>query len=69
MTEPVQKVGNTSEIGQRKGLHEKPEQGYGGMDHHTPEREKDQVDISDEARDRAEGRHKKSILEHIGEKD
>lgn len=69
MTEPVQKVGGTSEAGQRKGLHEKPERGYGGMGQQGSEKEKDQVDISDEARDRAEGRHKKSILEHIAEKD
>ena len=69
MTEPVQKVGGASEVGQRKGLHEKPEQGSGGMDHHDSEKERDHVDISDEARNRAEGRHKKSILEHIAEKD
>lgn len=65
MTEPVQRVGRTTEIGQRKGYRDRLHQGHSEGAKREPDQEDDQVDISEEARSRAEGRYKKSILEHV----
>lgn len=65
MTEPVQKIGRSSEIGQRKGDHRRLQQGSHETVKREIDHEDDQVDISKEARDRVEGRHKKNILEHL----
>ncbi len=65
MTEPVQKIGKSSEIGQRKGDRNRLQQSSHETVKREVDHENDQVDISKEARDRVEGRHKKSILEHL----
>lgn len=67
MTEPVQKIGRSSEVGQRKGDRNRLQQSSNGTAKREVDHEDDQVDISKEARDRAEGRHKKNILEHLEE--
>lgn len=67
MTEPVQRVSRTTELGQRQGLREKPDRSYGGADKQDSEHEDDQVEISEEARKRVAGKHKKNILEYLDE--
>jgi len=61
MTEPVQKIGRSPEVGQRKGERSnRLRQSSNGTAKREVDHEDDQVDISEEARDRAEGRHKKT---------
>lgn len=67
MTEPVQRVSRTTGVGQRLGLREKPERGYGETGKQDSEHEDDQVEISEEARKRVAGKHKKNILEYLDE--
>lgn len=67
MTEPVQKIGGTLGVGQRKGDRNRFPQNSGETAKREVDHEDDQVVISKEARDRIEGRHKKNILEHLDE--
>lgn len=67
MTEPIQRVGRTTGIGQHREHRDRLNQSYGDGTKREADPEDDQVDISEEARRRAEGRYKKNILEHIEE--
>jgi hypothetical protein len=67
MTEPIQGVAKTDGIERRRtATQERMRRLYGdnSRDHEEAE-EDDSVDISDEARKRADGTYRKSILEHL----
>ncbi len=67
MTEPIQGVVKTDEVERRRSAtRERMRRLYGNSsgDHEESE-EDDSVDISDEARKRADGTYRKSILEHL----
>jgi len=68
MTEPVAAVSKTSEIDRRKTARERL---WGTAWHvgHEEEEHDDTVQISDEARQRASGKLRKTILEHLAEDD
>ena len=67
MTDPIQGVLKTDGIERRRSAtQERLRRFYGDMAHdHDEAEEGDSVDISDEARKRAEGTYRKSILEHL----
>jgi hypothetical protein len=67
MTEPIQGVIKTDGVERRRSAtQERLRRRYGDMARNRDEAEEDDsVDISDEARKRAEGTYRKSILEHI----
>jgi hypothetical protein len=67
MTEPIQGVIKTDGVERRRSAtQERLRRLYGDMARNRDEAEEDDsVDISDEARKRAEGTYRKSILEHI----
>lgn len=67
MTEPIQGVVKTDGVERRRSAtQERMRRLYGenSRDHDDVE-EDDSVDISDEARKRADGTYRKSILEHL----
>lgn len=64
MTEPVDKVSRTREVGRQKGREqlftrdkERP--------HHAEAADDDSVEISPEARERASGKKRRNILEYL----
>jgi len=67
MTEPIQGVVKTDGVERRRSAtQERLRRLYGDMAHNRDDAEEDDsVDISDEARKRADGTYRKSILEHI----
>lgn len=65
MTEPVIEIGGTKEVG-RNSRREGIFKGKKGT-RHPDEVRNDNVDISDEARDRASGKKHGNILEYLGE--
>ena len=64
MTDPVDKVSRTREIERKKTREEMVRSGK--RKHHPDESVNDSIDISEEARDRASGRKRKTILEYLG---
>jgi len=68
MTEPVQGVVKTVGVQRRSTMQERLRHLYGETSHHEEETDTDDlVDISAEARKKADGSYHKNILEHIEE--
>jgi len=67
MTEPIQGVTKTGGVERRRSAtQERMRRLYGDISRdHDDVEEDDSVDISDEARKRADGTYRKSILEHL----
>ncbi|MGB4598854.1 MAG: hypothetical protein WBI04_02645 [Trichlorobacter sp.] len=69
MTEPVSGVSKTGEIDRRKTARERFWNTAWHVGHVEEEEQDDTVQISDEARQRASGKIRKTILEHLAEDD
>jgi hypothetical protein len=69
MTEPVAGIGKAGEIDRRKSARDRFWQMAWHTDHAEPGERDDTVQISDEARQRASGKLRKTILEHLAEDD
>jgi len=70
MTEPVQGVARSGGVERRSTSQERLRRLYFLTSHHDKEAEMDDtVDISEEARKRADGTYHKNILEHLEEDD
>lgn len=70
MTEPVQGVIKTGVVERRTTAQERLRRLYLSSHHHDEEVETDDtVEISQEARQRADGTYRKNILEHIEEEE
>lgn len=70
MTEPVQGITRTGRVERRSTSQERLRRLYFLTSRHVEEAETDdQVDISEEARKRADGTYRKNILEHLEEDD
>lgn len=70
MTEPIQGVIRTGGVERRSTTQERLRRLYHPAFRHEEEAEEDDlVDISEEARKRADGTYRKSILEHLNDKD
>lgn len=67
MTEPIQGVVKTDGVERRRNAaQERMRRLYGDVSrNHDASEEDDSVDISEEARKRSDGTHRKSILEHL----
>ena len=68
MTEPVTAVSKSGEIDRRKAARERflKTAWHAG---HVEDEQDDTVQISEEARQRASGKRRKTILEHLAEQD
>jgi|APHig6443717817_1056837.scaffolds.fasta_scaffold49908_3 hypothetical protein len=72
MTEPLQGVVKTGGVERRKTMQERQRHSYSLLSHHDEHEEiltDDTVEISDEARKRADGTYHKNILEHLEDED
>ncbi len=69
MTEPVRGVSKTGEIDRRKTARERLWDTDRHVGHAEAAEQDDTVQISDEARLRASGKIRKTILEHLAEND
>lgn len=69
MTEPVGGVNKASEIDRRKSARERLWNSSRHSDHADEAEQDDTVQISEEARQRASGKVRKTILEHLAEDD
>ena len=69
MTEPVRGVSRTAEVDKRKATRERIWQGPWHDGHAAQDEHDDTVQISEEARQRASGKIRKNILEHLAEDD
>lgn len=69
MTEPVSGVSKVGEIDRRKAAREQRGKTAWHIGHVEDEEHDDTVQISDEARQRANGKVRKTILEHLTESD
>lgn len=67
MTEPVSSVGKASEIDRRKSTKERLWTTAWHVGHDEEAEQDDTVQISEEARQRASGKIRKTILEHLAE--
>jgi len=67
MTEPIQGVTRSGGVQRRTTTQERLRHLYGETSRHEEEDTDDMVDISEEARKRADGTYHKNILEHIEE--
>lgn len=67
MSSTVQKIGKTTVVGERSSYQSNLKRNY----YEKPKQESrdgnDQIDISEEAKSRAKGKHKRNILEHLEE--
>ena len=69
MTEAVAGIGKTGEVDRRKAARERLWQTAWHHGHGEHEEPDDTVQISEEARQRASGKIRKTILEHLAEED
>jgi hypothetical protein len=69
MTEAVAGIGKAGEIDRRKAARDRFWQTGWRAGHSVPDESDDTVQISDEARQRAGGKLRKTILEHLAEGD
>lgn len=69
MTEPVRSVSRAAALDKHKATRERLWQGPWHDADAAPEEQDDTVQISEEARQRASGKIRKNILEHLAEDD
>lgn len=67
MSSSIQRIGKTTVVGEKGHYQSNTQRNYYEKPRQENQDENDHIEISEEAKNRARGKHKRNILEHLEE--